>query len=237
MKITPQVFSLPPYISTTWQHVAALHVRHEDAALLLVVDLMNGNRIEIPRLDSTILEQIFAAHAAFNEGSAEIERATQKTLGLNEIASFNLHVPSQFFGEGFEKFSGVLQHNPEAADTDDLPQELLDKVATIAKSLGIEDTSTFPSPVENCNCLFCQITRAIHASGQKQENIPLDIDEEVSEEDLRFKTWDIQQTGHQMYEVTNPLDTNEHYNVFLGDPLGCTCGHPHCEHICAVLKT
>ena len=37
--------------------------------------------------------------------------------------------------------------------------------------------------------------------------------------------------------VTNPLDANEHYNVFLGDPIGCTCGQKNCEHIRAVLNS
>ena len=35
----------------------------------------------------------------------------------------------------------------------------------------------------------------------------------------------------------DPLDPNEHYNVFLGTPLGCTCGEKDCEHIRAVLST
>jgi hypothetical protein len=35
----------------------------------------------------------------------------------------------------------------------------------------------------------------------------------------------------------NPLDHKEHYNVFLGDPIGCSCGNNNCEHIQAVLKS
>jgi PhoH-like ATPase len=49
--------------------------------------------------------------------------------------------------------------------------------------------------------------------------------------------WGIEQTAEQLYKVTNPLDANEQYNVFLGTPLGCTCGLKNCEHIRAVLNT
>lgn len=239
MKITPNIFSLPPYISTTWQNVIALHVRHEEGMLLLVVDLLNGNRIEIPNLDPATMETIFAMHAAVSEGEgAKPSAAAQK----NDLPSLlSLHLPVKFFGakfleEGIDKIAGALQHNPEAADTADLPREILDRVANIAQSLGMQDISSIPSPTEGCNCLFCQIARSMQAqiavAVQSEQE-----DEEVTAEDLHFKTWDIHQKDHHLYDVVNPLDKNEQYSVFLGSPLGCTCGVQHCEHIRAVLST
>ena len=62
-------------------------------------------------------------------------------------------------------------------------------------------------------------------------------EEIVSDEDLKFKTWDIVQTGEKLYDVTNPLDTKEQYHVYLGEPVGCTCGEQYCEHIRAVLSS
>ena len=59
----------------------------------------------------------------------------------------------------------------------------------------------------------------------------------MNEEDLKFRNWEIEQTADKLYIVTNPFDKNEHYSVFLGDPLGCTCGEKNCEHIRAVLTT
>ena len=68
--------------------------------------------------------------------------------------------------------------------------------------------------------------------------IDKDVGEEiVSDEDLAFRDWEIKQTTDEKYQVTNPLDANEQYNVFLGNPLGCTCGEKNCEHIRAVLST
>ena len=63
------------------------------------------------------------------------------------------------------------------------------------------------------------------------------IEEEVSAADLTFRSWDIKQEADQLYTVTNPLNAKEHYSVFLGEPLGCTCGFKNCDHIQAVLRT
>lgn len=233
MKITPRILSLPPYISTSWQNIVALHAREEEGVLLLVVDLMNGNRIEIPHLDPVAMEQIFTMHAAFHEG--EFEKPIPSKSDLSSLLT--LHLPAKFLGEGIEKITGVLQHNPEAADTADLPQEILDKVATIVQSLPLKDPANLPSPVDDCNCMFCQIARTVQAQFNSQAQQLMAADEEVSPEDLNFKSWEIKQKDDQLYEVINPLDALERYNVFLGNPVGCTCGGAHCEHIQAVLRS
>jgi hypothetical protein len=62
-------------------------------------------------------------------------------------------------------------------------------------------------------------------------------EEEIPDNELTFRDWDIRQTGDKLYTVTSRLDTSEQYNVFLGNPLGCTCGHDHCEHIKSVLES
>ena len=62
-------------------------------------------------------------------------------------------------------------------------------------------------------------------------------EEEVTDRDLSFQQWAIEQTGDKLFCVTNKLDRLEKYNVFLGDPVGCTCGIQGCEHILAVLKS
>ena len=133
---------------------------------------------------------------------------------------------------GIEGMSSLIHHNLEQSSSPDLPKELLDKMVDIAKSIGVEDISSLPKAEPHCNCPHCQIMRAFHASSG-----PLLVEEEVSEEDLQFKSWDIHQDGDQLYTVTNPLAQEEHYSVFLGDPIGCTCGQKNCEHIQAVLHT
>ena len=137
-----------------------------------------------------------------------------------------------------EHFGTLLQHNPEQANSPDLPPDILEKIAHLSKTLGIEDPNTVPKPEPHCNCMHCQIARAMQTglNGELPETKE-EQEEIVSDEDLKFKTWDVAQTGEKLYSVTNPLDAKEHYNVYLGDPIGCTCGENHCEHIRAVLNT
>ena len=91
-----------------------------------------------------------------------------------------------------------------------------------------------PKPEDNCNCMHCQVSRALQIGmGINPEN----LDEAVDEQDLKFRDWDILEEGAHLYRVTNPLDENEHYSVFLKDPIGCTCGKKNCEHIKAVLNS
>ena len=125
-----------------------------------------------------------------------------------------------------------MQHNPDQANLPPMSPEVLKKITMIARVFGLEDTSALPKAEPHCNCVYCQVARSLHGEEASFEQI-----EEVSDEDLKFRNWEIAQTGEKLYCVTNPLDTNEHYNVFLGTPLGCTCGSKNCEHIRAVLNS
>ena len=233
MKITPQMLSLPPYISTTWANIASLRVMHANSSNpVLIIELLQGNQVEVPGLELSAIDAIFAAHEQALESAATsvLLPAKQDPLSL----AFNL--PFKLFGENLHKMGGMLQHNPEAADTPDLPQDVVEKIASFIHNLDIPEATALPIAEEGCNCTFCQVARTIrNAISPKQEEPP--SEEPVSEEDLRFRTWDIVQKEGQLYLVTNPIDEAEHYNVFLGDPIGCTCGQRDCEHIRAVLRT
>jgi len=77
------------------------------------------------------------------------------------------------------------------------------------------------------------MVRALHDEPSQQG----EGEEEVSDEDLTFQDWEVKQEGDKLYLVTNPLDRDERYRVFLGKPLGCTCGKTNCEHIRMVLSS
>ena len=123
----------------------------------------------------------------------------------------------------------------------DLPAEILEKIASIAKIIAPEDQNSLPKSEPHCNCFYCQVSRAIqaglihHEAGAKPQEEP--NEEPISDEDLSFQQWDILQASDNLYTVINRLDTQEKYNVFLGQPVGCTCGKLACEHILAVLKS
>lgn len=144
-----------------------------------------------------------------------------------------LRFPISFGIEGFN-MGNLLQHNSEASDSPDMPKEVLDKIASISKTIGFENSDNLPKAEPHCNCMHCQIMRALH---EEKENDLVQMEEEISDHDLKFRDWDINQTGDKLYIVSNPLNSSEHYNVFLGNPVGCTCGERNCEHIRAVLNS
>ena len=110
----------------------------------------------------------------------------------------------------------VMQHNPEEANAPNLPHEILEKVTMITQTLGIENPSLLPSPESNCNCLHCQIAKAM------QMGLPLKEESEeeeiVTDADLSFRSWDVEQTGDNLFTITNPIDSAEQYSVFLWQP-------------------
>lgn len=228
MKINNQVLSIPPYISTSWKNINSILV---DQSGNLVILLHTNAKISIPNLEKSIINVIFDAHAKYLEKEESDRR--QKTN-----PTFSMGIPLKI-GEGadsaFESLGSAMQHNPANSNAPDLPEEVLNKIAAISKVMGIDNPELFPKAEPHCNCIHCQIAKAIR--GEAKDDQAEELGEEVTEEDLKFKTWEINQTGEQLYVVSNPLNANEKYTVFLGEPLCCTCGAKNCEHIRAVLNT
>ena len=241
MKINPKILSIPPYISTSWKNIASLHVENHPACLVLIVTLLSGVRIEVPHLEQAMIEGIFTAHARYLEHEEKSFPKPPSLLPLNfpsiQEQTLALGLPLKNSITGMDHLGNLLQHNPEQADTPDLPSEVLQKIAQLSKTMGIEDPNAVPKPEPHCNCVHCQIARALQIGCLHNEPAKEEIEEIVSDEELKFRTWDILQTGDKFYKVSNPTDNEEQYNVFLGDPVGCTCGKDHCEHIRAVLNT
>ena len=223
-RIDARMLVLPPYLSTTWKNILSISVKD---AKTLSIELLGGKSLEIPNLDLKTVEEIFEAHALYLENEN-----TNVPMPKKDELSFGF--PLKIVGGGLDTMGAFMQHNPEQANSPNLPKEVLTKVISVARMLGIDDTETMPKPEPHCNCPYCQIAKAIQiSSGVLEEN----MDEEVSDEELSFRTWDIHQKGDNLYEVINPLDGKELYNVFLGQPIGCTCGKKNCEHIKAVLNS
>jgi hypothetical protein len=135
------------------------------------------------------------------------------------------------FGTSLDGLGGMMQHNPNQANAPDLPPEILQKIGAISKILSPSDEVDLPKAETGCNCFYCQIARALNPATSVLE------EPEVTAEELNFQQWTITQTGDKLYMVVNRLDDHEKYNVYLGQPIGCTCGKEGCEHILAVLKS
>lgn len=248
MKITPKILSIPPYISTSWVQIHALYMRDKN----LIICLADGATVTIPELSKQDIEAIFNAHSTFTENSKPGASQEQPIQFLQNTPNSRLaasHPAQNSEGmtamhlnfDSMESFSSALQHNSEQAHMPRLPSEVLNKIAAIAKIIAPGDIQNMPKPEPHCNCPHCQIARAIHGqTEEKQEPIAHETKEDeemISENDLSFQQWEISQTGDKLYSVANRLDLQEKYNVFLGDPVGCTCGTSGCEHILAVLKS
>jgi hypothetical protein len=235
MRINSKILSIPPYISTSWKNIGSLHVEEDsEIGTVLVVILMDGTKVDVPHLDNQILEAIFAAHSKFMEHEPAAPSKQKKESTRSETQVFSFGFPS-VGGDIAEEMPGMMQHNPDQANHPDLPEDVLNKIASIAQTIGVSDPEVLPKAEPHCNCPHCQLARAIY-SGSKQE-VAVATEEPVTEEDLRFRVWDIIQMSEKLFSVKNPLDTAEHYNVFLGNPVGCTCGAKDCEHIRAVLRS
>jgi hypothetical protein len=229
MLVNQKILSVPPYISTSWKNIISLHLEERHDRFLLIILLKNNTKVEVPGLNKDDIDRIFQYHARAIESETELENINLKDSG---ISSFG--IPFKGGLDQLEFIGSAMQHNPNQTNSPSLPPEIISKIAHIVKVLGISDSEHLPKPEPHCNCFHCQIAKALQTStGINEEN----LDPEVSDEELRFKDWEIKQTGNNLYSVTNPLDQQECYSVFLGDPIGCTCGNKDCDHIKAVLRS
>ncbi len=235
--INEKILSLPPYVSTSWDHIASVHAEGDPARLFLILSLHNGTLIKIPNLSEEVLEKIFRTHSRILAGTEKKKKEDHANpfFGVNPVNAENmvgLGFPMKF-GVALEGLGAAMQHNPSQSDAPNLPPEVLEKISAVSKIMGADRSLSLElKPEPHCNCTHCQIARALKGDLPASE-----AEEPVTEEDLRFKTWDIIQSGDRLYTVTNPLDDKEQYSVYLGEPLGCTCGQKSCEHIKAVLNT
>lgn len=230
MKINDKILCLPPYISTTWNHISTIHLKED----LLVITLTNGETINIPSPTKDVTDSIFHHHMVYLE-TEELSVVIQdhqmdnfNRSGIHSEASLQLAFNSQ---DGINTF---IQHNPEHANAPELPSEILEKIGAIAKILGADNIISSSNPEPDCNCFHCQITRAF-TMGNTPQLTP--EQEPVRDEELQFLEWEINQIGEKLFSVTNRLDAQEKYNVYLGSPIGCTCGQQGCPHMLAVLKS
>ncbi len=240
--ITNQMLSIVPYLSTHWSRIDSMHVRND----ALMITLSSGETISIPNLSTEALEKIFTAHALYLERKTQ-DDSPEKTPPKREegfssetLSSWS-ELSKQFSrglsGELWKNMSSMLQHDPEQAHAPDLPPEALSKMSMLAQMLGPQETSNLPEAEPHCNCYHCQMLRVLHGKEAHAEVVVQEEGEPVSDQELSFSEWEIVQTGEKLFRVTNRLDATESYNVFLGEPVGCTCGKRGCEHVLAVLKS
>lgn len=238
MKINEKILSIPPYISTTWSHISALRMKGN----LLSITLTDGETISISGLSQDQINLVFSYHAAYLEKeilpTAQANHAMPSMGMLKEgMGSFAEPTTLSFALGSMDSFNTMIQHNQSQANSPDLPPEVLHKISQFAKAVIPLDDMQLPKAEPHCNCFHCQIARAINSAVQADQIIETEIEEVVKDEELQFEQWSISSAGDKLYNVVNRLDEYEKFRVYLGDPVGCTCGKEGCEHILAVLKS
>ncbi|MFZ4098935.1 MAG: hypothetical protein ACOYKZ_01225 [Chlamydiia bacterium] len=226
MAITRRALHLPPYISTSWQHVVSLHMEQdEEEGPILVVTLVNGTQILVPALEEPVVRQIFAVHAKV----LEAEQSTQEPSIAQVMTK---RTPTEVVADELET---MMEHTPSQADAPPLPRDLLDRVQQLGKLMGADFVVTLPQPEPGCNCCHCQVHRALHhglAQQAASASAP-PVDEQASGSD-----WTIQsEEGSTAFHVIRGSDESVSYLVTLGESISCSCGQPGCEHIRAVLMS
>lgn len=239
MKINSKFLSIPPHISTRWGDVKGLYMK----GALLVINLLQGESVQISGLSVEVLQTIFQAHAAYLElEEACAEKESAQPLKEKDPFPFLLSEKqmANFLHLGVTSLDGLtsaMQHNSEQANAPDLPKEILEKIGAIVQIISPEEGLSISPPEPHCNCPHCQISRAIYMEDGKEVISQEPVVEDICDGDLNFEQWEISQKGKNIFTVANKLDAAETYQVFLGEPIGCTCGHSGCEHILAVLKS
>lgn len=228
VKLTGKGLSIPPLVSTTWDNIFNLSANET----VLTVKLKDGTSVEIPNLTPNQIQIIFDRHQRYLDKEEKTEIPAPKSFRL-DITPIDASGKIGF--TAFDELGAVLQHNPAHANSPLLPTHVVEKIAMLAQTLPPTAMEGFPTDVPNCNCMHCQITRALMKGVQPPVYT---IEEEiVSDEELQFSEWSITEKGEGIYIVTSKLNSAENYQVYLGTPIGCTCGDNKCEHIVAVLKS
>lgn len=240
--INDKIISIPPYISTSWGSVSALHMRGAD----LVFTLKEGPEVVIPQLPTPIISDIFSAHAQYmqvdgqlNQMGRELRAAPLIPKSLAALTDPSM-ANEQIFRIGIgslEEMGQAMQHNPDQKNMPPLPPELLGKISSIIKMIAPQDADISPKAEPHCNCMHCQIARAVHSEESAHDAPAKEEEPQVLDEELAFSQFEIRPTGDNLYTVQDKLAPHQRFTVHLGDPVGCTCGKSGCEHLVAVLKS
>lgn len=240
MKITSFLLSLPPYFSARWEFIQSIRMQEN----VLIVTLKDGSSSTIPHLSNDEISQIFHSFALYAEAPPTITTQenplkrdiSQLVEGVKKGFSDFVHILSKSGGNALG-FAKALEHDPSNANMPPLPPEAIQKIEMLLQIVPEEDIMAMQAPIDHCMCMYCQVQRLLRQALFKKKEIGENEGEPVDENELKFNEWIVSPVSDKLYSVRNKLDPEEEYRVFLGEPLGCTCGKANCEHIIAVLRS
>src|SRR4029079_670330 len=119
-----------------------------------IINLVDGETIEIQKLDPETIETIFYAHANYLEKNHS-ETRTNPILPhkspFHEIMGQHPHNDPMFrmtIGT-LDELGSVMHHNSQQANSPDIPPDILSKIVAITKIVAPEDL-TLPKAEPHC---------------------------------------------------------------------------------------
>jgi hypothetical protein len=212
---------------------------------MLIITLKDGSSGSIPDLTQEELSQIFTSFSSYAELPEEEEHKeaaafkkdiSQLVEGMKKGVSEFVNLLTKTGGQALG-ITKSLEHDPTNAHLADLPPEARKRVEMLLQIVPEDEILAMHEPIQNCNCMYCQVQRILRATLYKKKHPSEDEEEPVDASELTFTEWNVEPIAEKLYIVRNKLDPQEEYRVFLGEPLGCTCGKINCEHIIAVLRS
>jgi hypothetical protein len=129
----------------------------------------------------------------------------------------------------FFQLSGpFLEHDPDLKDSSPIPEEVKTRLASLINHLPQIENIKLPQPHPDCFCPHCQLMILLN-SEQNQDDI-------VSDDDLKFATWIIEEIQQKQFKVIHPYNENDFHLVSLDNPIHCSCCQMDCEHIEHILR-
>ena len=236
IKITKHLLSIPPYVSSRWEFIQSLRVQEQR----LIVTLKDGSSCTVPSLSQEELSQIFIAFSSYAQ-QPEGEEVFKKDIsqlvegmkkGFSEFVNMITKASGQALG-----FAKSLEHDPSNAHLPPLPPEARKRVEMLLQIVPEDEILAMHEPIADCHCMYCQVQRLLREAISRKKHPTEEEEEPVDESELKFTEWTVEPLADKLYSVRNKLNPQEEYRVFLGEPLGCTCGKANCEHIIAVLRS
>lgn len=233
--VTEKFLHISPYLSTTWSEVSSL--RQEGPNLFIA--LKNFTEVKIPFLKEKQLEAIFTFHEKYLDHFFSAKQPLIESpppFAQDLLSSFQPSREKMLqFAIGTPGDISDMEHNPHLKDLPELDPEVIKKIVSIVKVLTPEGEEAFLSKesVEGCNCPACQIRHFL----EKENQSGITQEEEFLEKPTEVMPWIISSVGENLYKVESKENPEEVAHVFLGNPLGCSCGEHGCPHLIAVLKS
>lgn len=263
IKISDRLFSFPPHLVTTWEHIHSLEGKYQDNDNVTLTFHMNtGLYVELPALPKSTVDAIFVAFQNFHE-----HRHTIRLKLKNVLASSAMNFPlpeGPHLGMGLNMGLnmgmttgmnlGIAVPLSMVSPLANPSSSLVPLVQNLRHNPELKDLPSLPSDLLE---KIAHTARELYSQDPDLE-MPTPIagchcmhcqlaravqtgaeqaGEPVNEQELRFSNWHVHPLGASLYYVVSTMDPSQSFEVQLKPEITCSCQASACVHIEAVLRS